>query len=66
MCQGARVIEELLSKAKDFIPKEEWPKTPLAVRATAGLRLLPSHQAQALLDEVSINLILCYIVIFDK
>lgn len=51
--QGAKKIEELLSKAKDFVPKEEWSNTPLAVRATAGLRLLPPQQAQGLLDEVN-------------
>ncbi|XP_075233466.1 ectonucleoside triphosphate diphosphohydrolase 5-like isoform X2 [Lycorma delicatula] len=49
---GAKKIEELLEKAKDFIPEMEWSNSPLALRATAGLRLLPAEKASALLDEV--------------
>ncbi|XP_069806951.1 nucleoside diphosphate phosphatase ENTPD5 isoform X2 [Dendropsophus ebraccatus] len=37
---------------KDHIPPTNWKKTPLLLKATAGLRLLPEHQAEALLVEV--------------
>lgn len=50
--EGAQKLKELLEKAKEFIPENAWSKTPLAVRATAGLRLLPVDQAEALLQSV--------------
>lgn len=53
--QGAHKLEELLDKAKEFIPENAWSKTPLAMRATAGLRLLPAEQAEALLHEVRVD-----------
>jgi ectonucleoside triphosphate diphosphohydrolase 5/6 len=34
------------------VPKEYWKSTPLAMRATAGLRLLPTAKADGLLNEV--------------
>lgn len=33
------------------IPQENWPDTPLVMKATAGLRLLPEAKADAILDE---------------
>jgi len=42
----------LLSKAKNFVPEQYWKSTPLAMRATAGLRLLPTEKADGLLNEV--------------
>lgn len=55
LLQGADTILELLSHSKLqlVIPPSEWANTPLALKATAGLRLLPEKQAQALLDAVS-------------
>lgn len=52
--KGAETILELLSHSKLqlVIPPSEWANTPLALKATAGLRLLPEKQAQALLDAV--------------
>uniref|UniRef100_A0A1B6DXP7 nucleoside diphosphate phosphatase n=1 Tax=Clastoptera arizonana TaxID=38151 RepID=A0A1B6DXP7_9HEMI len=50
--QGAEKIKELLEKAKEFVPKSAWSATPLALRATAGLRLLPPEQADSLINEV--------------
>lgn len=38
--------------AKKTIPKEEWWQTPVLLKATAGLRLMPKEKAQLLLDEV--------------
>lgn len=53
--QGANTILDLLSHSKLqlVIPPSEWPNTPLALKATAGLRLLPDKQAKTILDEVS-------------
>ena len=41
---------ELLDEAKSFIPKEYWKTTPITLKATAGLRLLPKEEGDAILD----------------
>lgn len=43
---------ELLKVAKDKVPDTLWSSTPLMLRATAGLRLLPGEKANILLDKV--------------
>ncbi|GAA6102987.1 ectonucleoside triphosphate diphosphohydrolase 6 isoform X3 [Tachysurus ichikawai] len=43
---------ELLEAAKKTVPPAQWSYTPLALRATAGLRLLPGEKATHLLDKV--------------
>ncbi|XP_076316787.1 LOW QUALITY PROTEIN: ectonucleoside triphosphate diphosphohydrolase 5-like [Tachypleus tridentatus] len=48
----ASSIVPLLEKAKTVIPPELWSSTPLSLKATAGLRFLPTHTADAILDEV--------------
>ncbi|KAG8534610.1 hypothetical protein GDO81_019014, partial [Engystomops pustulosus] len=48
----AESIRTLLQLAQGSIPPTQWKKTPLVLKATAGLRLLPEHQAEALLSEV--------------
>ncbi|XP_025831533.1 ectonucleoside triphosphate diphosphohydrolase 5 isoform X2 [Agrilus planipennis] len=45
-------INSLLEKAKHEIPEQYWNKTPLVLRATAGLRLLPRKQADNLLNAI--------------
>uniref|UniRef100_A0A8C5KFX3 nucleoside diphosphate phosphatase n=1 Tax=Jaculus jaculus TaxID=51337 RepID=A0A8C5KFX3_JACJA len=50
--QGAETVQRLLEVAKDSIPRSHWKKTPVVLKATAGLRLLPEQKAQALLFEV--------------
>ncbi|XP_036287606.1 ectonucleoside triphosphate diphosphohydrolase 5 isoform X2 [Pipistrellus kuhlii] len=50
--QGAETVQELLEVAKDSIPRSHWKRTPVVLKATAGLRLLPEQKAQALLFEV--------------
>ncbi|TEA29133.1 hypothetical protein DBR06_SOUSAS10510105 [Sousa chinensis] len=45
-------IQELLDIAKQDIPFEFWKATPLVLKATAGLRLLPGEKAQKLLQKV--------------
>lgn len=50
--RGAHSIKLLLDEAKIFIPKDKWKSTPLILKATAGLRLLPHSKAEKLLYEV--------------
>ncbi|KAF5302325.1 hypothetical protein FQA39_LY10364 [Lamprigera yunnana] len=50
--KAAQSISTLIDKAKNEIPKEYWNKTPLILRATAGLRLLPPEKAENLLNSV--------------
>ena len=50
---GADTISELLEMAKQRIPEAKRSSTPVTLKATAGLRLLPSDQSQALLDSVT-------------
>ncbi|CAK9827919.1 Nucleoside diphosphate phosphatase ENTPD5 [Anthophora retusa] len=48
---AAKSLTVLLDKVKEVIPRSEWQRTPLTMRATAGLRLLPGHKAQEILQE---------------
>ncbi|XP_068159286.1 ectonucleoside triphosphate diphosphohydrolase 5 isoform X2 [Drosophila tropicalis] len=50
--EGAHSIKLLLDEARAFIPKEHWSSTPLVLKATAGLRLLPASKAENLLNAV--------------
>lgn len=50
--QSGQGIKELLEVAKEEVPMELWKFTPLVLKATAGLRLLPGEKAQKLLDKV--------------
>uniref|UniRef100_A0A7M4EPE7 Ectonucleoside triphosphate diphosphohydrolase 6 n=1 Tax=Crocodylus porosus TaxID=8502 RepID=A0A7M4EPE7_CROPO len=50
--KSAQGIQELLDVAKKDVPVELWKFTPLVLKATAGLRLLPGEKAQKLLDKV--------------
>lgn len=50
---GADTISELLEMAKMRIPEAKRSSTPVTLKATAGLRLLPADQSQALLDTVT-------------
>uniref|UniRef100_A0A3P9H483 nucleoside diphosphate phosphatase n=1 Tax=Oryzias latipes TaxID=8090 RepID=A0A3P9H483_ORYLA len=45
-------IQELLDVAKSSVPPSMWAKTPLVLKATAGLRLLPGEKAKQLLEKV--------------
>ena len=57
-------MEPLLEKAKLYIPARYWDSTPIALKATAGLRLLPGDQANAILNEVCE--ILCFVINLNK
>ncbi|XP_045384793.1 ectonucleoside triphosphate diphosphohydrolase 6 isoform X2 [Lemur catta] len=50
--KSAQGIQELLDVAKQDIPFDFWKTTPLVLKATAGLRLLPGEKAQKLLQKV--------------
>lgn len=43
---------ELLEVAKSNVPPSMWSTTPVVLRATAGLRLLPREKAEYLLNTV--------------
>lgn len=45
-------IMELLAVARASVPPPLWSSTPLVLRATAGLRLLPGQKAAQLLERV--------------
>ncbi|CAG9559313.1 unnamed protein product [Danaus chrysippus] len=51
--KGAETIVHLVNRAGHLIPADRRSQTPLIVRATAGLRLLPRDKAQRLIDEVA-------------
>ncbi|XP_022831484.1 ectonucleoside triphosphate diphosphohydrolase 5 isoform X1 [Spodoptera litura] len=51
--KGADTIVQLIKKAEFLTPLEKRKSTPLIVRATAGLRLLPADKAQQLIDHVA-------------
>ncbi|XP_054900344.1 ectonucleoside triphosphate diphosphohydrolase 5 [Poeciliopsis prolifica] len=51
---AGETVRMLLKVAKKTVPRLDWKRTPLVLRATAGLRLLPSAKAQALLDQVQL------------
>ena len=45
-------LKELLNAAKERIPQKYWSKTPITLKATAGLRLLPKEKSEAIINEV--------------
>ncbi|XP_039597697.1 ectonucleoside triphosphate diphosphohydrolase 5 isoform X1 [Polypterus senegalus] len=49
---GGETVRALLETAKETVPPRYWSKTPVVLKATAGLRLLPEYKAEALLQEV--------------
>ncbi|KAM3861309.1 ectonucleoside triphosphate diphosphohydrolase 5-like [Diretmus argenteus] len=49
---GGDSVRMLLKVARKTVPRLEWKRTPVVLRATAGLRLLSPEKAQALLDQV--------------
>lgn len=50
---AAGSLAPLLQAALEAVPAENQPYTPIELRATAGLRLLPGTQAQDILAEVT-------------
>lgn len=53
--QGAYSISGLLKQALTVVPKNEWESTPVTLKATAGLRLLPQLVAEKILKQVCLR-----------
>ncbi|CAI5758269.1 unnamed protein product [Candida verbasci] len=49
---AAKSLDSLLEKALEVVPKDKQSCTPVAVKATAGLRLLGETKSKAILEEV--------------
>lgn len=49
---GDGYLKELMDFAKDVIPEDDIEDTPVFLLATAGMRLLPDHQRDAVLHNV--------------
>uniref|UniRef100_A0A3P8TQD2 nucleoside diphosphate phosphatase n=1 Tax=Amphiprion percula TaxID=161767 RepID=A0A3P8TQD2_AMPPE len=49
---AGQTVRMLLKVAKKTVPRLVWKRTPLVLRATAGLRLLSAEKAHAILDQV--------------
>nr|XP_019947486.1 PREDICTED: ectonucleoside triphosphate diphosphohydrolase 5-like [Paralichthys olivaceus] len=49
---AGHTVQMLLKVAKRTVPRVEWKRTPVVLRATAGLRLLVAQKARALLEQV--------------
>ncbi|KAM8832705.1 ectonucleoside triphosphate diphosphohydrolase 5 isoform 1-T2 [Spinachia spinachia] len=49
---AGHTVRMLLKVAKKTVPRLEWKRCPLVLRATAGLRLLAADKAQVLLEQV--------------
>lgn len=56
--KGAQTLVSLMEEATAYIPKHLWASTPIALKATAGLRALKEEQSNAILNEVNL--------LFDK
>uniref|UniRef100_A0A8C5B5X5 nucleoside diphosphate phosphatase n=1 Tax=Gadus morhua TaxID=8049 RepID=A0A8C5B5X5_GADMO len=50
--KAAHTVKMLLKVAKKTVPRLEWKRTPVILRATAGLRLLAPEKARTLLEQV--------------
>jgi len=61
--QGAESIIPLLEGAKTFVEEEYWRKTPIELKATAGLRLLNEDKANEIIKSVQLLIDSCE---FDK
>lgn len=48
----AEYLRDFMSNATQFIPQNKHSSTPIYLKATAGMRLLPFNRAQAILQEV--------------
>lgn len=49
---GSGHLDSLVEHALKYVPEDAVPNTPIFLLATAGMRLLPDHQRDALLDQI--------------
>lgn len=54
-------VVKLVKEARRVVPKNLWLHTPITLKATAGLRLLPGVEAEAIMSYVSFSF-LCVIL----
>lgn len=54
--QAAESLDQLLDEAVHVVPESLWKCTPVAVKATAGLRLLGALQSEEILQAVRLRL----------
>lgn len=59
--ESVEYLRPLLDQVNAHIPLHKHSQTPIFLRATAGLRLLPEFAANALLESVS-NISTCHFV----
>ena len=52
--QAAHSLDGMIKLCKDKIPENKHNSTPLILKATAGLRLLPGDKADNILNEVEL------------
>ncbi|GMT10421.1 hypothetical protein PFISCL1PPCAC_1718 [Pristionchus fissidentatus] len=50
--EASKSVQELIDIAMEIVPEELRGRTPIALKATAGLRLLPGDAAQRIMEEV--------------
>ena len=50
--QGADSLRPLLEEAATYIPQSKWRETLIALKATAGLRMLSNETAAEILEKV--------------
>ena len=55
--KAANSLKPMLKRSLKHVPKELQEQTMVTLKATAGLRLLPSHKADAILSKVGIVLV---------
>ncbi|XP_011665022.2 ectonucleoside triphosphate diphosphohydrolase 4 isoform X1 [Strongylocentrotus purpuratus] len=59
-------MKPLLNFAVNHIPESKIPETPLYILATAGMRMLPESQSQAILDDLKKDIPLEYGFLFPE
>jgi len=52
--QGADSLRPLLDDAAKYIPRSKWRETSIALKATAGLRMLTNETAALILEKVHV------------
>ena len=52
--QGADSLRPLLEEAAKYIPQSKWRDSAIALKATAGLRLLSNETAAQILEKVGV------------